>query len=82
MLHSRRSNSLINHLHERALRIVYNDQISTFEELLTKDKTVTTYVKNLQLLVTEVYKAKNHLLPLNIQQLLVERSVRYKDMLV
>ena len=27
----------INHLHERALKTVYNDNVSTFEKLLGKD---------------------------------------------
>ena len=44
MLHRRRINNLINHLHERELRFVHNDQISTFEELLAKGKTVTGHV--------------------------------------
>ena len=30
MLHDRRTNSKINRLHERALRIVYDDYLSTF----------------------------------------------------
>ena len=32
--HSRRLNNKINSIHERALRITYQDQISTFQELL------------------------------------------------
>ena len=52
MLHRRRINNIINHLHKRELRFVHNDQISTFEELLAKGKTVTGHVKNLQLLAT------------------------------
>ena len=31
-------NNKINHVHERGLRIVYNDYSSTFEDLLSKDK--------------------------------------------
>ena len=75
MLHSRRSNNLKNHLHKRTLGLV-GDQTSTFEELLAKDRTVTTHVKNLQLLVTKIYNAKNDLLTLNVQQICVERSLR------
>ena len=33
----RRGVNKINHLHERALRIICKDNISTFEELLEKD---------------------------------------------
>ena len=40
MFHSRQINHKINKLHERALRIVYNDHFSSFEELLSKDKSV------------------------------------------
>ena len=35
MNHSRKLNNRINRSHERALRVVYNDEISTFDELLT-----------------------------------------------
>ena len=34
MFHSRRLNNKINSIHERALRITYQDLISTFQELL------------------------------------------------
>ena len=39
MFHGTQTNDKINKLHERALRIVYNDTITSFEELLIKDKT-------------------------------------------
>ena len=38
MFYSRKANSKINHINERSLRIVYKDNISSFEELLKKDK--------------------------------------------
>ena len=34
MFHSRRSNNKINRLHETALRIVYDDDVSTFDQLI------------------------------------------------
>ena len=37
MFHNRLINNKINRLHERCLRIVYNDNQSTFEELLEKE---------------------------------------------
>ena len=55
MFHSRQINHKINKLHERALRIVYNDHFSSFEELLSKDKFVTVHQRNLQILATEIY---------------------------
>ena len=39
-------NDKINKLLERALRIVYNDTITSFEELLVKDKTFTYIIKH------------------------------------
>ena len=39
--HSRKMHNRINRNHERSLRIVFNDNISTFRELLNKDNSVT-----------------------------------------
>ena len=55
MFHSREINNKINKLHYRALRIVYRDEISTFEELLKKDGSLTIHHRNLHLLATERY---------------------------
>ena len=43
MFCGRQINDKINKLRERALRIVYNDTITAFEELLVKDKNFTTH---------------------------------------
>ena len=59
MCHSRGLNNRINNLHERALRIGYQDKKSDFEN----DKSVTIHVRNLHYLVTEVYKVKNNISP-------------------
>ena len=40
MFSSRRSNNLINRIHERSLRTVYDDTSSTFQELLQRNKSV------------------------------------------
>ena len=60
---SRRSNNLINKLHERALRIVYNDYNSSFNELLEKTNENTIHIKNIRILMTEIYKFLNGLSP-------------------
>ena len=45
MFHSRRINNRINTLHERSLRLTYNDHNSTFQGLLDKDKSVSIQSK-------------------------------------
>ena len=54
MFHNRRLNNKINSIHERALRITYQDHISTFQELLNKDNSVSIHHRNLQALTTEI----------------------------
>ena len=61
MFHGRQINDKINKLYERALRIVCNDTITSFEELLVKDKTFTTHHQNIQSLAIEMYKAVDNL---------------------
>ena len=53
MFCNRQENNQINHLHERALRIVYDDYKSTFENLLELDNLVATHHRNTRLLSTE-----------------------------
>ena len=55
MCHSRTVHSLINNIHERSLRIVYNDNISSFTQLLEKSGSVGIHHRNLQALAIEVY---------------------------
>ena len=59
----RRSNNLINKIHERALRIAYNDYVSSFDSLLEKDESVTFHQKNVQSLCLEIYKTTHNVNP-------------------
>jgi len=52
MFHGRVANNKINRLHERALRLVYNDYNSSFDDLLDKDKSVMVHHANIKLLAT------------------------------
>ena len=56
MMHNRTLNTRINKIQERALRIVYDDRNSTFEELLHKDNSVTIHTRNIQALAIELFK--------------------------
>ena len=62
MFHSRHLNNKISRMHERALRLVYQNNLS-FSELLDLDDSVTLHQINLQVLVTEIYKIKNGIAP-------------------
>ena len=56
MCHNRTNNSKINRLHERCLRLIDNDNKSSFEDLLKKDGSVSIHHRNLRTLAVELFK--------------------------
>ena len=56
---SKTANNDINRTQKGALRTLYRDYESTFEELLGRDNTKTTHTKNLQKLMIESKAAEN-----------------------
>ena len=60
MFHSRKLNNNIDNLNERALRTTYREQNSSFQSLLEKDSSTTIHVKNLKVMLTEIFKTKNY----------------------
>ena len=77
MFHGRRANSKINHIHERALRIVYKNNVLLFEELLELDKLFKIHHRNIQSLAVELLKIKNNLSVTIMNQFFQPRAVRY-----
>ena len=49
-------NNRINKLHERSLRIVYQDNKASFDELLKRDESFTVHQRNIQTFCIELYK--------------------------
>ena len=74
VFHGRQIDEKINKLHERALRIVYNDTITSFEELQVKDKTFTIHHQNIQLLAIQMYKVVNNLPGGNLSEFFVRNN--------
>ena len=77
MFHNRTLNNKINRLHERALRLVYNDASLSFQELLDLDDSMTIHHRNLQKLATEMYKIKNNLSPQPVKDIFNEAKNNY-----
>ena len=69
MFCTRTLNNKINKLHERALRVVYISDNLTFQQILEKDKSFTIHERNLQKLAVEMYKVKNKISSLPVQEL-------------
>ena len=74
MFHSRTLNNRINKLHERALRIVYKNPNLT---LLTLDNSFSIHHRNLQKLATQMFKIKNRLSPILMQELFPTHESNY-----
>ena len=60
---SRQSNHLINKFQDQALKVKYNDYDSRFSEPLEISNESTTHIKNIKVLMTEIYKFLNDLSP-------------------
>ena len=67
MFYSRNTNRRINHLHERALRLIYDDYELTFEELLEKDGSFIIHHYNIQTLCIELSKVYHNLSQTNLR---------------
>ena len=67
-------NNKINHIHERALRLVYQDYKSTFEDLLKKDSSLTFHHRNIHHVAIEMFKVKHGLSPPFMQEILVHKD--------
>ena len=52
-----------------ALRLVYNNENLSFDELLDLDNSVSNHHRNLQRLTVEMYKVKNKLSTLPMQEI-------------
>ena len=68
MFQSRKLNNRINKIHERALRLVYKDYISFFDDLLAKKNSFKIHQRNLQKLAIQICKVKKGIAPAIMKQ--------------
>ena len=80
IFNSRKLNNQVNKLHERALRIVYQDYASSFIELLEKENSTATHNRHIQLLATELFKVKNGLSPRFMNKIFMENARHHYDL--
>ena len=62
-------------LHERCLRVIYNDKQSSLEMLFENDSSVSIHDRNIQCLVTEMYKVSNGLSPPVVRNIFTQKNV-------
>ena len=63
MLHSRKQSQYINRMHERALRVVYKNCNTSFDQLPEKDNSCKIHDGNIKKLVTKIFHLKMNLAP-------------------
>ena len=78
MCHSRSLNTKMNRIHERTLRIVYNDNCSSLDVLLQKCNSVTIHHRNTQNLAIEIYKALHDLSSSLMTEIFTVKDTGYK----
>ena len=67
----------ITRIHEQALRITNDDNLSSFQDLLDKDNSVKTQHKNIKTLPPKTCKAEQELSPPILNKVFVEQGCNY-----
>ena len=80
MFCSRSLNNRINGIHGRALRLIHNDNVSTFQDILDMTKEKTIYQNNLESLAKEIYKFLNRLSPPIMHDAFRIRNNKYNNL--
>ena len=82
MFCSKECNNLVNKSHKRALRIVYQDENSSYDELIKTDKSSTVHLSNLRLLICEIFKSLHNLNPIFIKDIFSLKPPRPNDVTI
>ena len=77
MFTSRYLNNALNSIHERALRLIYNDYELPFDRILEDNKQKSIHQKNIESLAIEIYKFQAGLTPPIMSDLFFSRENDY-----
>ena len=77
MFCNKTSNSQINKIHKRTLRLVYELEDANFEDLLLKDNLWNVHENNIHTLLIEIYKSINNLSPPIMKYFFDLKNTRY-----
>ena len=79
MFSTKDANNKIEKLHKRALQIIHSDYDSAinYEDLLLRDNSVTIHQRNLQFLITEIFKTIHGLNPSFIKEFFITEETCY-----
>ena len=80
MFPSRTLNNKINRLHERCLRIIYDDKLSNFDERLHKDNSASIHRNNTHALAIEMHKVVNGTSPEIMNKVFKQRNNFHYDL--
>ena len=80
MCHSHENINKINRLHERCLRIIYNDKRSSFNALLEKDGSVSIHERNIKILATEMFEVSKNLAPPQMHEIFKLKDQPYYNL--
>ena len=77
MFTSQYLNNALNSIHERALRLIYNDYELPFDRILENNKQKSIHQKNIETLAIEIYKFQAGLTPPIMSDLFFSRENDY-----
>ena len=77
MNYNKSINTKVNKLHERALRLIYCDNSSNFQELYQRDTSVAIHQKIIQALAIIMHKVVNNIAPTIVSELFFFSNVNY-----
>ena len=77
MFHNRHNHNKVKHLHEICRHRVHNDKLSSYEELLEKDGSVSIHHKNIQSVFMEMFYIKYRDSPEIVSNIFLQTTEHY-----